>query len=230
LEKQMIGAWKGGNLGVPEDQLAAKAAELGALPEYAAQFAKVFALPLGQQVAPEHFAAAISAYERTLLCGDTPFDRGAMSEGGRRGWDLFRGKASCTTCHSGDNFTDGQFHQVGVGFDAKGKPIGAPDPGRGKISTTEADMHRLRTPTLRNVARTAPYFHDGSVATLEEAVLFMSRGGHPLSPNFDVNLRDNGLTAEEVADLVAFLRQLDCPGRLEIVGDQTVAAIPLPAG
>jgi cytochrome c peroxidase len=226
LEKQGLGALAGGNMGVGEDKMAAKAAEIAALPEYAEAFRAVFGLDAAQPVTMDHVAAALSAYQRTLLCGDTTFDRGELDDAARRGWDLFRGKASCTTCHGGESFTDGLFHAVGVGFAADGSALGEPDPGRGKPAQDPAQDHKFRTPTLRNVARTAPYFHDGSVATLEEAVAFMARGGVPKAPNFDPNLRDVGLTDAEIADLVAFLRTLDCPGRLEVVGDQKVAGIP----
>ncbi len=226
LEKQAIGAWKGGNMGVPEDQLAGKAAEIAALPEYAAQFQQVFGLKEGEAVTPEHIAKALSAYERTLLCGDTAFDKGEMSDAAKRGWDLFRGKASCTSCHAGDTFSDGLFHYVGLAHDETGAPISDADLGRGKISEQEADNYKFRTPTLRNVAKTAPYFHDGRTATLEEAVRFMASGGNGKASNLDGNLRNTNLTDEEIADLIAFLEALTCPGSLEVIGDQSVVGIP----
>lgn len=231
LEKQAIGAIEGGNMGVGKDNMAAKAKEIGGLPEYAEKFAKVFGLEAGAEVLPEHVAKALSAYERTLLCGDTAFDKGELSEAAQRGWDLFRGKASCSTCHAGDNFTDGAFHDVGISHDETGALRPDADVGRGKPSGSEADNYKFRTPTLRNVSRTAPYFHNGSVATLEEAVRYMAAGGNGKAPGLDQNLRNTALTDAEIADLVEFLRALDCPGSLEVIGDQAVAGITTaPAG
>jgi cytochrome c peroxidase len=228
LEAQAIGALEGGNMGVGKDNMAAKAKEIGALPEYAERFATVFGIEAGKDVLPEHLAKALSAYERTLLCGDTAFDKGEMSEAAQRGWDLFRGKASCTTCHAGDNFTDGAFHNVGISHDETGAPRADADVGRGKPSGSEADNYKFRTPTLRNVSRTAPYFHNGSVASLEEVVRYMAAGGNAKAPGIDQNLRNTALTDAEIADLVEFLRALDCPGTLEVIGDQAVAGITTP--
>lgn len=227
LEKQMLGAWKGGNMGVGEAGLAAKAAEIGALPEYKEAFKRAFAVKDGEAVKPEQVAAAISAYERTLLCGGTPWDSNTLDEPAKRGWELFRGKAACTGCHTGDNLSDGLAHRVGVGVPESGDEG---DKGRFDATKDEADKFKFRTPTLRNVARTAPYFHDGSVKDLEEAVRLMAKGGNRKIKDLDANLLDRGLTDAEVADLVAFLRALNCPGTLEVIGDQTVAGIPEVAG
>ncbi|MFO7566418.1 MAG: cytochrome c peroxidase [Enhygromyxa sp.] len=225
LEAQAIGALVGGNMGVGKDNMDAKAKEIGALPEYAEQFAKAFGLEPGAEITPDHVAQALSAYERTLLCGDTAFDRGELSEAASRGWELFRGKASCSTCHSGDNFTDGAYHDVGLSHDDNGALRANADLGRGKPSGAEADNYKFRTPTLRNVSRTAPYFHDGSVETLEEAVRYMAAGGNGKAPGIDPSLRNTALSDEEIADLVEFLRALDCPGTLEVIGDQAVPGI-----
>ncbi|WP_181233885.1 cytochrome-c peroxidase [Enhygromyxa salina] len=225
LEKQMIGAWKGGNMGAGDD-LAAKAKEIGALPEYTSQFAEVFGLEPGAEITPDHVAMAVSAYERTLLCGDTAFDQGNLSESAARGWDLFRGKASCSTCHAGDNFSDGQFHNVGISHDDAGNPRPDADVGHGKVSEAETDNHKFRTPTLRNVTKTAPYFHNGSVADLTEVVRYMAAGGNAKAPGVDQNLRNTQLTEQEIADVVAFLGALECPGSLQVIGDQAVAGIP----
>jgi len=226
LEKQMIGAWKGGNMGVGADKLDAKAKEIGALPEYAEQFRAVFGLAEGDAVAPAHVAKAVSAYERTLLCGDTAFDKGEMSEAAQRGWDLFRGKGSCTTCHAGENFSDGQFHDVGISHDENGQLLADADIGYGKVSGNEADNYKFRTPTLRNVSNTAPYFHNGSATELAEVVSYMAAGGNANAPGIDKNLRNTMLTAAEISDVVAFLDALACPGELEVIGDQSVAGIP----
>jgi cytochrome c peroxidase len=223
LEKQMLGAWKGGNMGVGDD-LGPKTKEIASLPEYAPVFMSVFGLPDAGAVTPEHIAMAISAYERTLLCGDTAFDKSEMNEAQTRGWELFRGKGSCSTCHALDNFNDGAFHDVGRSHDAEGKLLENADIGRGKPTETEADNYKFRTPTLRNVTKTAPYFHDGSVADLTEVVRYMAAGGNAKAPGIDQNLRNTGLTDAEIADVVAFLGALECPGSLEVIGN----ADPIP--
>jgi cytochrome c peroxidase len=223
LEKQMLGAWKGGNMGVGDD-LGPKTKEIAALPEYAPEFVAVFGLANADAVTPEHVAMAISAYERTLLCGDTAFDKGELSEAAQRGWELFRGKGSCTTCHAGDNFVDGSFHDVGRSHDLDGKLLENADVGRGKPAESEAENYKFRTPTLRNVTKTAPYFHDGSVTDLTEAVRYMAGGGNGKAPGIDQNLRNTALTDAEIADVVAFLGALECPGSLEVIGNE--APIP----
>jgi cytochrome c peroxidase len=224
LEKQALGAWKGGNMGVGEEGLAAKAAEIGALPEYKQAFAEVFGLKDGEAVQPEHVVKALSAYERTLLCGGTAWDRNELNEQQQRGWELFRGKAACATCHSGDNFSDGLYHNVGVGLGEDGE---GPDKGRMDATKDPADIYKFRTPTLRNVTRTAPYFHDGSVADLRAAVALMAGG--PKREGLDPNFADRGLSDAEIDDLVAFLGALECPGSLAVLGDQAVPGITSPA-
>ena len=228
LEKQMLGAWKGGNMGVGEAGLAAKAAEIGALPEYKDAFKTVFGVADGEAVKPEQVAQAVSAYERTLLCGGTAWDTNSLDEPAKRGWELFRGKAACSGCHTGDNLSDGLYHLVGVGVPDTGDEG---DKGRFDASKADADKFKFRTPTLRNVARTAPYFHDGSEKDLESAVRLMAKGGNrKVKRELDANLLDRGLSDAEIKDIVAFLRALDCPGKLEVIGDQTVAGIPEAAG
>ncbi len=224
LEAQAIGALKGGNMGLG-DGLEAKAKEIGELPEYKPLFAEAFGLDEGTPVTPEHIAQALSAYERTLLCGDTAYDRQDMSEAAERGMAVFMQKGACVTCHNGPNFSDGLFHRTGIGVDPK-DPDG--DLGRGAVTKSEEDNYKFRTPTLRNVAKTAPYFHDGSVATLEEAVRLMAAGGKPDIVAVDSQLVDRKLTDDEIADVVAFLETLSCSGELEVIGDQTVEGIPGP--
>jgi len=225
LEAQGTGALVGGNMGVGKDGLEAKAKEIGALPEYAEQFVAVFGLEAPAEVSMDHVVKALSAYERTLLCGDTAFDKDEMNEAAQRGWDLFRGKASCSTCHNGDNFSDGAYHDVGLAHDELGNLLADADVGRSGPSGDPADQYKFRTPTLRNVGKTAPYFHNGSVATLEEAVRYMAGGGNAKAPGIDQGLRNTALTDAELGDLVEFLRALDCGGELEVIGDQSVAGI-----
>lgn len=216
LEAQAIGAWKGGNMGVG-DKLAEKAGEIGELQEYRASFIQIYGLADDEAVTPDHVADALSAYERTLLCGSTAVDRGELSEAAARGKALFEGSAGCVACHPAPFYADGGYHDIGLGHDAAGQPIPNADTGRGKVNPEEAG--RFRTPTLRNVTKTAPYFHDGRAATIEEAVRYMAVG-NPQAPTNDPALSGKTpLTDDQVADLVAFLDGLTCPGTLDVLGD-----------
>jgi cytochrome c peroxidase len=223
LESQVLGAWAGGNMGVGKDNLAAKAEELGDKPEYSAQFDAVFP---GVGATPDTVAQAISAYERTLFCGNTAFDRyvdgdhSALSAEQKAGMELFTNGAECHSCHTPPFFSDayanqdGAYHNVGVGL--AGKDPKDVDVGRQKISGNPSDWAAFKTPSLRNVTKTAPYLHDGSIAKLEDAVTFMVGGGHP-NKGLDekmVKLKSKKLGAEDVAKLVAFLGALECDGTL----------------
>ena len=130
-------------------------------------------------------------------------DREVLSEQARQGLNLFRGKANCTACHMGPNFTDERFHNTGVAW-RDGQLL---DPGRFAVSGKETDRGTFKTPTLREIARTAPYMHDGSIATLEEVIEFYNRGGNP-NPYRDPELRPLQLTEEEKKAVAAFLRAL----------------------
>lgn len=220
LEAQAKGAWAGGNMGVGGDNLEAKAQEIGALPEYSELFDKAFP-GLGATAAT--VAQALSAYERTLVCGDTAFDKafngdsGALSGEQKAGYDLFIGKAGCHSCHTppflADSYVlaDGAYHNAGVGIE--GKPEAAVDPGRMKVTKNPSDWGAFKTPTLRNITRSAPYMHDGSIATLEEAVRYMAKGGYK-NKNLDAKLVDKKLTDAEIQQLVAFLGALECTEKL----------------
>lgn len=214
LEAQALGALKGGNMGVGADTLDAKAAEIGTL--YKADFDAVFGA--SEAVTPMQVVQALSAYQRTLLCGDPA----SLDTQAQRGKELFQSKAGCAACHLGPAYSDGLYHDIGLGHDERGLPIAGADIGRGKIDP--AMTGRFRTPTLRNVGATAPYFHDGRTATLEEAVAYMAGGGNLKAPNNDPILSDKGLSADELADLTAFLRSLGC-GQLVEIGDQSVPGI-----
>jgi cytochrome c peroxidase len=129
-----------------------------------------------------------------------------MSESALRGATLFFGqKASCTACHVGANFTDELYHNLGVGMD---KP--EPDLGRYAISKNEKEKGAFKTPTVRNVALTGPYMHDGSQKTLEEVVEWYNKGGHP-NQWLDEKIKPLNLTDQEKADLVAFMKALTGP-------------------
>lgn len=182
-------------------------ATLNKIPGYRDQFRKVF----GTDATKEGVAKAIAAFERTLLCGNSAFDKfeagdkTALSASAQRGLSLFRGKAECAKCHAGFNFTDEGYHNVGVGTD---KP--KPDLGRSKVTKADANKGAFKTPTLRNIAASAPYFHDGSAKTLEEVIEYYVRGGIK-NPHLSADVKPLNLTAQEKADLVAFLKSLSCP-------------------
>ncbi len=221
LEDQATGAWAGGNMGVGRDGLEAKASEVAAISGYAEQFAAVFP---GDGVTPETIVKAIAAYERTLVCDDTRYDRfargdrGAISRQEREGLQLFMGKAACAACHTPPFFSNqfmidgGTYFNTGIG--TEGKPEDQVDVGRMGVTESASDWAAFKTPSLRNVSRSAPYFHDGSVTTLEGAVRFMSGGGYP-NRNLSPLLANRGLSDTEVAALVTFLGTLEC-GTLEV--------------
>jgi cytochrome c peroxidase len=207
LEKQAMAAWKGGNMGA-EGKEGEIVSRINALEGYRTQFQSVF----GVDATAENIMKALSAFERTIISGSTAWDRfragdeSALSDAAKRGWEVFQ-QAKCNNCHDGVLFTDQQYHNVGIGMD---KPN--PDPGRGKVTNKPEDSGAFKTPTLRDVARSAPYFHDGSVATLEEAVDLMLGGGIANQYLDRKNLVKQTITKEQREDLLAFLRSLnvDC--------------------
>jgi cytochrome c peroxidase len=201
LEKQAVGAWTGGNMGAKDTGVILD--ELNAINGYAEQFDDIFGEPATQ----ENVAKALATYMRTIISATTQWDdfmagkANAMSDQQERGWAVIQA-AGCIECHAGALFTDQQFHNVGIGMDAE-----KPDVGRFKITELEQDMGAFRTPTLRDITRTAPYFHDGSVATLEEAVRLMVAGGIP-NANLSPKLKPADLTEDEINDLIVFLSAL----------------------
>jgi cytochrome c peroxidase len=179
------------------------ARKLNEIPGYRQQFQKVF----NSDVTPENIAKAIAAFERTILSGNAPFDRfkagdeTALTEAAQRGMKLFFGKARCSACHAGGNFSDAAFHNIGIGLDKD-----EPDLGRYEVTKLLGDKGAFKTPTLREIARTAPYMHDGRFATLEEVVDYYDKGGFP-NPQLDEEIFPLKLTAQEKADLVTFLKE-----------------------
>lgn len=124
-----------------------------------------------------------------------------MSEAAIRGMELTFGKANCTACHAGANFTDEQYHNLGVGMDGK-----EPDLGRFVVTGEEKDRGAFKTPTMRNAAASGPYMHDGSQKTLEEVIDWYDKGGHP-NPWLSDKMKKLNLSVSEKADLVAFMVQ-----------------------
>jgi cytochrome c peroxidase len=155
----------------------------------------------------ELLASSIAEFLRRLVVGDSPIDhfRAAKTELTpleRRGLWLFESKGRCWRCHSGPNFSDESFHDTGVGV-----VDGEPEPGRFAVTKERADRGRFKTPTLRMVARTAPYMHDGSLATLEDVIRYYARGGNK-NDNLDPLLLPVELSDDDVAALVALLQAL----------------------
>lgn len=203
LEDQIAAAWDGQVGGTPDKVAAA----LAKVPEYAARFQKAF----GEGPTPDNIPKALAAFLRIdLRSGDAPWDRyeagdkTAASEDAIKGYEVFN-KLGCSACHTPPLFTDVRYHNVGVGY------MGAesPDPGRAAITKNEAETGAFKTPGLRNVTLTAPYFHDGSAATLDEAVDFMLSGGYREgNKHIDPALKPVKLTVDERAQLMAFLQAL----------------------
>ena len=164
-------------------------------------------LPLAEaaarvNLAPDEISRALASFVRSILSGDSPVDRfingdrTALSAEQQAGMHLFRGKANCTACHVGPNFTDERLHNTGVAW------------REGKFADTGAGQGNFKTPTLREIARTAPYMHDGSIATLEDVIEYYDRGGNR-NPSLDPELRPLHLSSAEKQNLIAFLRSLN---------------------
>lgn len=214
LEAQAKAAWSGGNMGAagkdgkpsPEEVCA----RLDNIEGYREQFQEVF----GSGCTPDNVAKALAAFMRTIVSEKSAWsrfregDQKALRAAARRGWEIFQGKGRCVNCHAGLLLTDQQYHNAGIGWDAAKNEFA--DPGRSNATKAERDKGAFKTPTLLDISKSAPYFHNGSVATLEEAVELMLRGGID-NPWLDTaNLRPPvELTAAEKADLLAFLRWLD---------------------
>ncbi len=216
LEDQATAAWAGGNMAVGKENLEKKAAEIAAIEGYKKQFDAVFP---GEGVSAANIVKALAAYERTLVCDATTYDKyaggndSALTAEQKQGLDLFMGKAACVVCHTPPHFStayggdQGTYFNAGVG--TVGKKEEEIDIGRAKVTGGASDWAAFKVPSLRNVAQSDPYFHDGSTATLEGAVRLMASGGVPnknLSPLFV----DRKLSDAEIKQLVAFLGALDC--------------------
>jgi cytochrome c peroxidase len=177
-------------------------ARVGAVPAYRRAFQAAFGT---DAVDWTRIAAAIATFERTLVSNKAPFDRwvdgddGAIDASAKRGFALFNGRGNCAACHGGWRFTDDGFHDIGLP-DA--------DPGRGaQVPDEPALQHAFKTPTLRNVAGRAPYMHDGSAATLRDVMVHYDTGFVD-RPSLSPEMHRLHLSADEVDDLMAFLRTL----------------------
>src|SRR5262249_39926382 len=195
LEDQALGPIRADvEMKLPVDQLMAK---LKAIPEYGPLFQAAFPK---EGLTPDSIAKAIATYERTVVSGRAPFDAWiegdtkAISEEAKRGFVLFNSKGACVNCHSGWNFTDDSFHDIG---------LPSADIGRAKILPSIPKMqYAFKTPGLREITRRGPYMHDGSVATLEAVMDHYDEGGIN-RPSRSELMKPLGLTKQEKADLVA---------------------------
>lgn len=212
LEDQIIATLKG-QMGTTKVKLI----EVANYPEYEAAILRAF----NRRPWADAIPMALAAYLRTLRSGDSRWDRfqagdtSALDAEEQAGWKLFSGKAGCYVCHVPPLFSNGGYHDLGL---ERGKL--RRDIGRAAVTAQPNDLYAFRTPTLRAISRSAPYFHDGSANTLEEAVRFMLSGGQPpggrpagemppAEPEaVDPVFRRIELTDAEVAQLVAFLMVL----------------------
>jgi cytochrome c peroxidase len=207
LEQQAFGPFQRGEMGIGVDQAVQR---LHSDPQYM----DLFRAALGTWPTPDGMAT----YQRTLVPRASRVDRflasndaGTLSPIERNGYEVFTRRAGCDRCHHpvparGDGrplFSDFQFHNLGIGYRSGGEP----DAGRYELSRNPADVGAFRTPSLRHSAKTPPYMHDGSLATLEEVVEFYSAGGVP-NPHLSPLIRPLHLGSYEKAALVAFLRAL----------------------
>lgn len=220
-------------------------------PEYVKAFRDVFGKESGQ-VTMEEVTKAIAAFERTLVFGDSPFDRyyfggekTAMSDSAIRGFRLFLGQGRCVSCHTIEQdsaiFTDGRFHNVGIGINdvqdkipafvdaylsarAKGAEVDkvvlsdkrSSELGRFAVTESFDDLGSFKTPTLRNIAVTAPYMHDGGLKTLREVMVHYSNGGvtkegDRVNDFLSGGIRPLNLSDKQINDLVAFMEALTSP-------------------
>lgn len=220
-------------------------------PEYAAAFRQVFGKS-GEEITLTEVIQAIASFERTIVAGDTPFDRWyfagdgrGMSDAAKRGFEVFIGQGRCVSCHVIEQtqalFTDNRFHNIGVGINniqqdvpelagafLKAKTEGmdvdiavltdskTSELGRFAISEQFDDMGAFKTSTLRNIAVTAPYMHDGSLATLRDVVVHYNNGGfskegEQVNAFLSGGIRPLNLSEQQIDDLVAFMETLTSP-------------------
>jgi len=171
---------------------------LKGIPGYVQAFDAVFPK---EGITGDNIVKAIATYEREIVSNPAPFDafqhgdKTAMSESAQRGWDLFRGKAQCISCHNGPTFSDGRYHDIGIDDG---------DEGRFAVTKKDRDHFKFKTPTLRDVALTAPYMHTGHDPDLMTVMKFYNKGGDRKGNE----LKPLGLKDQDLEDLVAFMHAL----------------------
>jgi len=194
--------------------------EMGMTPEAVVQklrdingYAPLFAAAFGDStITFERIAKAITTFERTILSGNSAYDRylagdkSALTKQQKDGLDFFNKKGECAECHSGPNFTTEKFANLGVGMDQVN-----PDPGREAVTKKRGDFGKFKVPTLRDLANRAPYMHDGSIKTLGEVLDLYAKGGLP-NPHLDTRLTPFYMDEQTKQDLLAFLAALNGEG------------------
>lgn len=216
LESQVIVPMSDPNeMGMTADLVAQK---LRAIPGYAPLFADAFG---DSSISFDRIAKAIATFERTIVSGNSAYDRylagdkSALTKQQKDGLDFFNKRGECAECHSGPNFTDEKFANIGIGMDKT-----PPDPGREAITRKRGDWGRFKVPTLRDLARRAPYMHDGSIQTLGEVLDVYAKGGLP-NPHLDTRLTPFYMDAQTKQDLLAFLDSLNGEGWQKITPPTT---------
>ena len=210
LEEQALGPIEADvEMNMPLDVLIPK---LNGIKGYVALFEKAYP---GEGLTEATLAKAIASFERTVVSTISPFDKYAMgkkdaiSKKAQKGFELFKGKAHCIDCHDGFNFSDGSFHNIGLkDGELQGKEL-----GRYLTKRRAAWYGVMKTPTLRDATKSAPYFHDGSAGTLHEVAHICGNGGrykHNVK-NKSTFMIDRELTKQEISDIVAFVESLTGP-------------------
>lgn len=207
LEEQIIGPITSPDeMGMTTEAVAKK---VGVIKGYAPLFMAAFG---DSAVTFDRIAKAIATFERTILSGNSAYDRylagekSALTKQQKDGLDFFEKKGECAECHSGPNFSNEKFANLGVGMDRAN-----PDPGREDATHKRSDTGRFKVPTLRDLASRAPYMHDGSVKTLAEVLDIYAKGGLP-NPHLDTRLAPFYVDEEIRRDLLAFLDSLNGQG------------------
>lgn len=200
LEAQALGPIQSpGEMNMPLGDVVAK---INSISGYKPLFERAYP---GEPINEKTIAKAIATFERTVITPEAPFDAwvagndGAISQSAKRGFEVFNGKARCAECHSGWNFTDSGFHDIGIADD---------DLGRGKPLKLEAMQHAFKTPTLRNATLRAPFLHNGSEPTLEAVIDFCDRGGRAQRVSLSPEVQPLHLSEQEKKDLVEFIGTL----------------------
>jgi cytochrome c peroxidase len=207
LEGQTMAAWKGQSGADPVKI----AAIINAVPGYAQQFQSVF----GGAATPDNIVQALATYVRTKNSGDSPWDRfekgdmNAVSADAKEGFYLFLGKGRCAVCHTPPVYSNSDFYNIGLEAKKEKKDL-----GRFNVTKKVEDTSAFKVPTLRSIALSGPYFHDGSVASLEEAVTYMAMGGND-DPNKSPLLQKTDLTSAEIKKIVRYLESLTSDEKFE---------------
>jgi len=211
LEAQIAGP-----IGDPDEMATtpqAAATAIAKIAGYAPLFERAFGDP---QVSFDRITKAIASFERTILSGNSPYDRylngekGVLSPRAKRGLQIFERSGECSECHNGPNFTNEKFAGLGIGPDQV-----PPDFGLGAITGRRRDEGKFKVPTLREVARTGPYMHDRRYRTLDDVLEFYRKGGKP-GAHLDSRIAPFFLDAPAKADLLAFLESLSGEGWQQI--------------